>query len=80
MKRLGRRTLCLPFLRWLHRFSRPDGLRYPNFWEERIRNYIIGHRENGLDEAPIREHFSSIIEKENVDALFDYLANFDPHS
>ncbi|MCK5360785.1 MAG: glycosyltransferase, partial [Gammaproteobacteria bacterium] len=45
----GARTICLPFLRWMHRFSRPMGTQYPNVWEERIRNYLIGFEEVGLD-------------------------------
>ena len=44
----GGRTLCLPFLRWMHRFNRPLGAPYPNIWEDRIRNYYIGWRELGL--------------------------------
>jgi hypothetical protein len=27
-------TLCLPFLRWVHRFNRPFGTQYQNSWEE----------------------------------------------
>ena len=44
----GGRTLCLPFLRWMHRFTRPFGTPYANTWEDRIRNYMIGHTELGL--------------------------------
>jgi hypothetical protein len=41
----GARTLCLPFLRWLHRFNRPLGVPYRITWDDRFRNYIIGFRE-----------------------------------
>jgi len=54
----GGQTLCLPFLRWLHRFERPLGIRYPLNWEDRIWNYWIGFTELGLDTGPIVEHFS----------------------
>jgi hypothetical protein len=32
-RRAGGRVLCLPFLRWLHRYQRPLGAPYPNLWE-----------------------------------------------
>lgn len=78
IRRSGGKCLCLPFLRWVHRFARPNGIPYPNIWEERIRNYVIGHRENGLDEEPIKEHFYQIIGKEKVDKLMNHLSDFDP--
>ena len=55
----GHKTLCLPFLRWMHRFGRPRGVPYPLRSEDRIHNYIIGFRELGLDLAPVIEHFDS---------------------
>lgn len=78
VRRRGGRTLCLPFLRWLHRFNRPQGVPYANVWADRIHNYVIGHRENGLDEEPIREHFATLIGKKKVDELLNDLADFDP--
>lgn len=57
-RQAGRQTWCLPFLRWHHRFGRPGGIPYKDRWEYRIRNYIIGHRELGLDPAPVIEHFT----------------------
>lgn len=57
----GGRTLCLPFLRWLHRFARPMGVPYQVSWEDRVRNYVIGFRELGLDEAPIAAHFEELL-------------------
>lgn len=62
-RRNGGRTLCLPFLRWLHRFPRPMGLPYVNRWEDRIRNYIIGFRELGQPTQPIEEHFTKVLGK-----------------
>lgn len=43
----GRRTLCLPFLRWTHRFDRPGGVPYPIPAADRVRNYLIGWEETG---------------------------------
>ena len=57
----GGKALCLPFLRWMHRFNRPFGIPYPNCWEDRIRNYIIGFRELGLDTQQIDEHFTTFL-------------------
>lgn len=54
----GKATLCLPFLRWMHRFARPDGVPYPLNADDRVRNYLLGHLELGLDCAPILEHFA----------------------
>lgn len=53
----GAKTLCLPFLRWLHRFQRPAGIKYPLTQDNKVRNYFIGHVELGLDVEPIYEHF-----------------------
>ncbi len=62
----GARVLCLPFLRWIHRFERPMGTRYENIWEERIRNYLIGFAEVGLDTQLILEHFKALTSEETV--------------
>jgi hypothetical protein len=60
-RRSGGRTLCLPFLRWVHRFNRPMGLRYANTWEDRIRNYMIGYQELGLATADVERHFEELL-------------------
>jgi hypothetical protein len=57
----GGRTLCLPFLRWMHRFARPLGTPYANRWEDRVRNYWIGFLELGWDTRPIAEHFKEYL-------------------
>lgn len=56
-RQAGRRNLCLPFLRWTHRFRRPFGTQYRNTWEDRIRNYFIGAGELGLDTGAMEAHF-----------------------
>ena len=53
----GRKCWCLPYLRWVHRFGRPDGVKYPLTLENKLRNYFLGHLELGLDTEPIIEHF-----------------------
>jgi hypothetical protein len=47
----------LPFLRWVHRFSRPLGTQYSIHWEDRVRNYLIGFRELGWDTKAVAAHF-----------------------
>ena len=41
-KQAGGKCICLPGLKWNHRFDRPRGVPYPNILEDRIRNYFIG--------------------------------------
>ena len=53
----GGKTLCLPFLKWLHRFSRPGGVPYLINWHDRIFNYMVGCHELGLDSEPVKKHF-----------------------
>jgi hypothetical protein len=65
-RRSGRRCLCLPWLRWIHRFGRPRGVPYPVTVEAKFRNYLIGHAELGLDLVPVLEHFSPLLAKETV--------------
>jgi len=57
----GGKTLCLPFLRWMHRFNRPLGTPYTNVWEDRVQNYLIGFRELGWDTAPVIDHFRELL-------------------
>lgn len=56
-RKAGKKTLCLPFLRWMHRFSRPNGVPFPLTLENKIKNYFIGFEELKLDTAPIYDHF-----------------------
>jgi len=70
-RRAGKKTLCLPFLRWMHRFGRPNGVKYPLTLENKIRNYFIGHIELGLDVTPIIEHFKEFTTMQNIQLLHD---------
>lgn len=58
-RRNGGKCICLPQLRWNHRFGRPNGVPYPNVLEERIWNYFIGWLEILKD--PNDPFFESII-------------------
>ncbi len=59
-RQAGRRTLCLPFLRWWHYFHTRGGkvtAPYTPLLEDKIRNYLTGFAELGLDPAPVYRHF-----------------------
>jgi len=60
-KKAGKRTMCLPFLRWIHRFDRPNGITYPNDLSQRYKNYLIGFEELGLDTKELDEHFKDVM-------------------
>ena len=68
-RRAGGRVLCLPFLRWIHRFDRPLGVPYRNKWEDRIRNYIIGFQEVGFSTTELEAHFRELL-GDAADAIF----------
>lgn len=68
----GGRTLCLPFLRWMHRFNRPLGVPYRNIWEDRIWNYVTGFTELGLPLEEFERHFCEYVGREFTTA---YLAS-----
>jgi hypothetical protein len=60
-RQAGATTICLPFLKWLHRFDRPLGPPYSVSWEDRVRNYLILFDEMGLDPAPVVRHFEKLL-------------------
>lgn len=55
-RKAGRKTLCLPFLRWVHRFGRVS-VPYALPWYDKARNYVIGHTELGLSLDPVHRAF-----------------------
>lgn len=65
-RQAGKKAVCLPFLKWLHRFERPGGIPYKVIWEDRIWNYLVGHSELGLNPQPILDHFSEHLRKRIV--------------
>lgn len=70
-EKANRKTWCLPFLRWLHRFDRPSGVKYPLVLEDRVRNYIKGHKELELPYDDIIEHFSKHAPNINIDKIIN---------
>jgi hypothetical protein len=68
-RRAGRRVLCLPFLRWLHRFGRPQGVSYPLQRENRVRNYLLGRVELGLPYDDVIDHFAAYMTREQMEKV-----------
>lgn len=71
----GGRNICLPQLGWVHRFGRPNGVKYRLSLDDRIWNYYIGWLE--LKKNPndpmitnITEHFKDKIPKETLQNIF----------
>jgi hypothetical protein len=60
-RRKGGRVVCHPAAGYVHRFARPSGLPYVNTWSDRIRNYMLGWSELGLDTSPIEHHFRAFL-------------------
>jgi hypothetical protein len=71
VRRNGGAVLCLPFLRWLHRFPRPGGVPYKLIWGDRIRNYLIAYDELQLDPGPVVEHFETFLGAETARPMID---------
>lgn len=73
-RQAGNKCLCLPALRWMHRFGRPGGVKYKNVWEDRLRNYLISWAEIGQPLDGVVKHFVSILGEEKVKAVIYALA------
>src|SRR5580704_9169069 len=71
IRRSGGRNLCLPFLRWMHRFDRPMGVPFVCNWEDRIRNYLLIYDELGLDPTLAIDHFTEFLGAKESRALVE---------
>lgn len=71
-RKAGKKTLCLPFLRWVHRFGRPNGASYPLNMGDRVLNYMIGHMELGMDCRPICDHFSGSYTENDLNRMMEF--------
>lgn len=56
-RKSGAKSICLPFLTWLHKFHRAETPSYPLENYYKIRNYILEFVELGLDLSPIKKYF-----------------------
>jgi hypothetical protein len=74
----GKKTLCLPFLRWMHRFNRPSGATYPNNLKDRFRNYLIGFTELGIDTSELEDHFKKIVTADEIKQFKEEILKLTP--
>jgi hypothetical protein len=68
-RKAGRRVMCYPNMKWVHFFAsfshcssgplQGRSLPYDVKIVDRVRNYIIGFEEIGLDTLPIKNHFGA---------------------
>jgi len=65
-RRAGRKCWNLSFLKWMHRFNRPDGIKYPISVDGKCRNYIYEFIELGMNIDPVVDHFISLGVKPHV--------------
>jgi glycosyltransferase involved in cell wall biosynthesis len=56
-RKAGYKTICLPWLQWLHQFRAPGTIQYTPLQEDKVRNYTLGFLELGLDLKPLYDHF-----------------------
>jgi len=54
-RKAGRKVWCHPKMIWMHLFGRK--VPYPLILKDRVKNYIIGFKELGLDIRQIHDHF-----------------------
>lgn len=68
-RKANRKVLSLPFLKWVHKFGTSGG--YPVILEDKIRNFLLGFKEIGLDSAPIYKHFGEDLVSRIAERLND---------
>lgn len=65
----GGKVVCLPGLRWMHKFKRVGGAKYMLRTVDKCRNYIIGFKELGLKIDQIRKHFGEAVFKQAMNSI-----------
>ena len=75
-RQFGGKAICIPQLKWMHRFARPAGVPYPLILEDRIWNYFVGWLE--LTQDPQHEmiqgayeHFKNKIPAGSIDHILN---------
>ncbi|MEV5574427.1 glycosyltransferase [Spirillospora sp. NPDC052269] len=79
VRRAGGRTVCLPAMRWVHRFERPYEVPYPITWEDHLRNNLLAHQELELDEGLLLAHYQAEIGAQRTQAVREALAEEKAH-
>ena len=59
-RQAGRKVLCLPFVRYWHRFMTPNVRTSPIGTADRLYNYFLGWKELGLKVDNIRDHYTGV--------------------
>ena len=72
----GGKAICIPDFKWVHRFGRPEGVKYPLILEDRIWNYFIGWLELTKDPnhqmiKDIYNYFKDKVSENNLNLIFD---------
>ena len=68
-RQAGHRAICLPGLRWVHRFATPESVTFPRSLEARLWNYVVGFSELNLDLRPALTHFAEFLPGETIAAI-----------
>lgn len=79
-RRNGGKNICIPQLKWVHRFGRPNGVKYPLILEDRIWNYFVGWLEITKDPnhhmiVDTYNHFKTRIPQESLDNILERAKN-----
>ncbi len=61
----------------MHRFGRPRGVPYPLTVEDKLRNYLLGHADLGLDPAPVLDHFAGYLPADRIAVVAAQAAGYD---
>jgi hypothetical protein len=61
-----RKVYSLPFMKWMHRFQKVNGVHYPVDYITKLRNYILGLTEINYPLHEVRKHF---VEENSLDEI-----------
>lgn len=65
----GKETICLPFLRWNHRFAKPSGTPYTLDIKQRFRNYMIAFKEVEKDTQEVVDNFKKVVSVDYIEEV-----------
>lgn len=75
-RQAGAKCICLPNVKWVHRFGRPNGVPYRNVLEDRVWNYFVGWLEIYKDPEhqmikDIYDHFKTSLPVQKLDKILE---------
>ena len=73
----GGKAICISWLKWIHRFSRPKGVPYPLALKDRVTNYLIGWSELGMNYGDVINWFK---DKINQQEMGECIREFSKHT